>query len=740
MYQPRSIHLHFEDEPNTFEVIINRPTTVCELAQAEKALCGWGHYAIVLQNGQRVPLDALLHTDILYTISLRKSAQVKTCSEPSITGGGPEHSDGLGDKIIWHYMQALSTFAGTVSGERPWIIYPFRVEHFLSQQLPDELCSCWRQQHLQSNGQVFLICELDHHWLLLEGHKDELCNGLSWTLHDGLRLGQQLKTLALVAQKIGVILDLDFVDIKMGHGLQQTHPATCGTIALVQMAMELDLIPLDPGFDPRQLHAWLVTRQPPSLIHAHGPGLSPDMHNKLTNMLQQHGVPEDAVDARTRLVIQKLGVSAIQEAFGAKNCWAYLKAIASRPSISLRLVLPDELSKHVAATSATRFGANVSNAKGKKKKPDSKANTPTLSLDPDQLMLTHTHFRDQDDDEVEQIPFTAVEAEATGIAICTLAQGCHFVQTKQSISTKPLAILLTERPPLQFQEEHEVRPVSFAAKYIGTGEPIIVFGALKNLGDVPITQHIPGAHEQPTLVSTQVVKVQVFRDEFQESWQQLAQSPVKTLCQAVPRLQLCPGKDCGPDCARSHAAVDEELDSILLEIWSRTFTKLEGGKVPAMDAQIFGVFLRIPASILDALLQLSVPGVYFEPRSAKTKGHDERYRVIWLPARTYEEAIHTCRTHVHALGLIRMKRKYGIRVLAEHEELTFKQIKPDATWVNAQVQRIFQLFPLPHGLQRGGVIKLLKDLDWAVKPYNQAKEVRKPCHGRWGHQHHRHKM
>ena len=72
MYQPRSIHLHFEDEPNTFEVIINRPTTVCELAQAEKALCGWGHYAIVLQNGQRVSLDALLHTDILYTISLRK--------------------------------------------------------------------------------------------------------------------------------------------------------------------------------------------------------------------------------------------------------------------------------------------------------------------------------------------------------------------------------------------------------------------------------------------------------------------------------------------------------------------------------------------------------------------------------------------------------------------------------------------------------------------------------------------
>lgn len=80
-----------------------------------------------------------------------------------------------------------------------------------------------------------------------------------------------------------------------------------------------------------------------------------------------------------------------------------------------------------------------------------------------------------------------------------------------------------------------------------------------------------------------------------------------------------------------------------------------------------------------------------------------------------------CCTNIHALGLVRLKRKYGIRVMAEHEEQTFKQIKPDATWVSAQAQRIFQLFPLPHGLQCGGVLKLLKDHDWAVKPLQPGK-------------------
>ena len=71
---------------------------------------------------------------------------------------------------------------------------------------------------------------------------------------------------------------------------------------------------------------------------------------------------------------------------------------------------------------------------------------------------------------------------------------------------------------------------------------------------------------------------------------------------------------------KSHAAVDEEWDSVLLEIWSRSFSKLEGGKAPAADAQIFGVFIRIPSSILDGLLQTIVAGIYFETKINTKQG------------------------------------------------------------------------------------------------------------------------
>jgi hypothetical protein len=151
-----------------------------------------------------------------------------------------------------------------------------------------------------------------------------------------------------------------------------------------------------------------------------------------------------------------------------------------------------------------------------------------------------------------------------------------------------------------------------------------------------------------------------------------------------------------------------------MEVWGRSFGKVEGGKAPAHDATYFSVFLRIPESTLKPLLQFFVQGIYFDPR--KDKQPDDRYCVIWLPARSLEAAQHACKTCLKALGLVRLRHKYGVRVEAHDEEIAFKQLKPEATYIATRVQRLFQLFPLPHGLQRAGVIKILNDLNWVAKP------------------------
>ena len=565
------------------------------------------------------------------------------------------------------------------------------------------------------HGSICCIFEFRGHWSLLWGksYGEEVL----WTYSDGIP-GINADAAGMLAGKLTSLLGFAAWDITSSHGILQNAQHTCGTIAIMHALQLAGLFGTPSDAQIADLHNWLLRLPLVGIVH--GGGLSPMLQDKLKQLLIQHGVPPHAADDRQLQVIQKLGPAAIHESFAAKNPWAYLKALCSKPSINLRLVHADELTKHVAATAVSKFGAGVQNHKQKKKN-DKKGPSAAPSLDPSMLLLTQNGFKDPEDDVVPQITFDEVTAGAHGIAISNFHQSYQILQTAKSISTYPLGILLVEPPPAEFMTQFNISSVTFTATYKGTGEPVLIFGAFKSLGDHAITQHIPGNANKPELIDTQVIKVQVFRDEFEGPWAALVASPVKVLCQTVPLLTLCHGKNCGAECPKSHAAIDEQLDTILMEVWSRTFTKIDGGRVAAQDATLFWVFFRVPLSILQSLLQIQAPGIYFEPRDGQTKAHDDSYRVIWLPSKSRDQALHVAKTCMQSLGLVRMRMKYGIRVAADDEEAAFKAIKPDSTFVATQVQRVFQLFPLPHGLQRAGVSKLLEGLEWTVKPLQPGK-------------------
>eukprot|EP00435_Cladocopium_sp_Y103_P061954 s865_g23.t1 len=439
--------------------------------------------------------------------------------------------------------------------------------------------------------------------------------------------------------------------------------------------------------------------------------LSPDQMTKLTALLQEHGVPASKAAERAHFVVNKLGAPAIMAAFVAKNCWAHLKLAANKPGVSIRLVTPDELARHAEQQAVRKYGAGIKDHKAKKKQDKGKPQIP--QLDPAALFLHAGYFKDEDGTSVPQVTFQDVQAEAHGIAISTCVQSMQWLQHQDPISTSALALLLLEELPEEKLTKYGMTKTSFPATYKGTGEPVLIFGCLKNLGDKKINRHVVGANTHIDMVNTAVVRLHVYRDELQLPWSDLVQSPVRVISQHIPQLQLCSGEGCGPDCCKSHAAVGETLDSIIMEVWGRSFGKSEGGKAPAETATYFSVFIRIPESILKSLLQTQIQGIYFDPR--KDRAPDDRFRVIWLPAHSLAEAQHSCKMCIKALGLVRLRHKFGLRVAAD-EEAAFKQLKPEATFIATRVQRTFQLFPLPHGLQRAGLIKILNDLKWLAKP------------------------
>ena len=119
---------------------------------------------------------------------------------------------------------------------------------------------------------------------------------------------------------------------------------------------------------------------------------------KLITLLIAHGVPEDKATDRASLVIQKLGVPAILASFVAKSNWVHLKQQASKPGIALRLVQPEELTRHAERTATSKYGAGITNHKAKKKT-DRQA-PPTPHFDPEALILQPGSFKDSDGDEV----------------------------------------------------------------------------------------------------------------------------------------------------------------------------------------------------------------------------------------------------------------------------------------------------------------------------------------------------
>ena len=245
---------------------------------------------------------------------------------------------------------------------------------------------------------------------------------------------------------------------------------------------------------------------------------------------------------------------------------------------------------------------------------------------------------------------------------------------------------------------------------------MLINGSLISLGDIQIRRHVstgPGKADEVT--TTYVIRLQVYR-ELQLDWASFCAAPIKGILNAVPQLQLCDGEGCGIHCKRCHAPVETPCTQVLLEVWARRFHTLEGKTVPGHDAGGFAAFLRIAAPAREALMKVSIDGVYFEPRAEFPPGPDRSFAVVWLPQLTRQEVIHKLRTTQGAVALVRLKSKYGLRVASKDEESVHTKLRPNVTFHKMTISKTFVVQPLPHGITRAAVDDVLQAWGWQARP------------------------
>eukprot|EP00435_Cladocopium_sp_Y103_P050730 s1330_g15.t1 len=309
-----------------------------------------------------------------------------------------------------------------------------------------------------------------------------------------------------------------------------------------------------------------------------------------------------------------------------------------------------------------------------------------------------------------------IAADRFGLAFGSLQDIAPFLKEDKSISTDSLAVLTTSPVPPDHQGLMPVQNLRYPATYAPTNEAVLIDGSIVQLGDNSIARQAQSTIATAKTVDTCTYKITVWRDEWADPWDKFVVSPVKFIMEKTPRLQLCRGDKCGPGCQRFHSPVDCDLDQVIVDLWGRGWFSAKGKRSSPLEADQFQFLVRIPVVCLDGLQQRSGgDGIYYEPRQPDGRGPSEEFTVVWLNGCDKATASHKFRVSDRSAALVRFGGRFGIRVLAKDAETVHKENHPDTPFQNVTVQSVYEIRPLPHGMQTSGIRELLDQWGWRAK-------------------------
>jgi len=389
-----------------------------------------------------------------------------------------------------------------------------------------------------------------------------------------------------------------------------------------------------------------------------------------------------------------------------------LKALGSQPKFNYLWVKPDELEKQIKFRAHSKYKASVS----EKKKDTHQAMSSRVNMDPKSLALVPGTFVSEDGRELSQLEVEHVAADKSGVAFGTLDDVGPFLREDKSITMDALAILTVAPVPPSSQGLMPVVNLRFPATYIPTKEIVLIEGSPVQLGDCSVIRRQDASVASMQTIDTRTFKLMVWRDEWNGNWREFTSAPVRKIIETMPRLMLCKGDRCGPGCKRFHAPVDCELDQVVVDLWNRGWYGSKGKRTSPEEAEQFQVHMRIPNICAEGLQNRSgQDGIYLEPRKEDGKGPAEDFTVIWLPGVEMPEAMHRLKVSDRGVALVRFGSRFGIRVLGRDAEAVHKEIYPDKPFQQVNVQSIYEIRPVPYGVQTAGIRELLKQWGWKAK-------------------------
>ena len=727
-----------------WEVKLAGQHAVWQLLQAEADFKEQGFKLRLWQDGRSLSAQALLHPGTSYFLEVRPKAQAKLATATPRGGAPASVAPSLPSTLpaeaispislpdpcppsprtacaALHPPDACTDAALFVGLQHLQSCFPARPVLSLPPLLSEAAAELIARtgpllaRHFCSHSEAIILVPFlaQHHWALLVLAMPE--RSLQARLFDGIPGRSTTAANALVDACCAAVQATSRHLCHLHYWLQHDE-TSCGAYVLAHAAAVI-------SGNQHPLHvtralAFLQSR-PPLLANLSGSGgLSPDQTAALTTLLLDKGVPQSEVAARIQGAITKLGAAPIAQALQSKIPWQGLKGIASRPDSMFRWIQPLELQDHIALRAQQRFGTSVPKAKAKKQKPAKPAKA-AFSIDPAQLQLSPGSFCSAEGGPLCQLAFPEVKSQATGVCFCTPQQAAPFLADARSLSVDALGLLITAEVPLDSCGHARVSALRFPAIYTPTQEAILIAGSLMQLGDADV-QIASSDMIEVEAVDTITVRVSLYKDQTRLPWDRVVEAPVRTLIQGTPELQVCRNKACDQSCQMFHAAVDETVEQLFLDLWARAFCKQAGGRVKPQDSELFQFLARIPSSAIGHVFRIAAPGIFFDPRAPDGSPHAS-WGVVWLPGMSFQQAQHALQTQGKALALVRLDNKYGVRTRDVDEEAVFLALRPGHDYQRLRVSAHYRLHPLPFGYQRQSITQLLRQWNWCARPLQPEK-------------------
>ena len=424
---------------------------------------------------------------------------------------------------------------------------------------------------------------------------------------------------------------------------------------------------------------------------------------KLELVLQEHGVPGPEVEERAVNVVAKLGESRVEKALGSSSPWKDLKWIANSAVPPYQLIKPQEL--QAAVEKRTKGGSSVGvKAQKVRHHRGQKAPAQPKAIDPAGLRLESGLFECGNHVPLQQIDLAHVGPQVSGMVLTTLQAALPFLRGGKQVSAGGLGLLVVDCVPTQVPTVLIPEPIRIPAICVANSEPVLLDAVLYQLGALPVARK---QAEDLCAITTQascVVKLLAFRDQLDVPWEEFTRHPVRHLFAKVPPLQPCTDRSCEGQCEAWHVSEGCPLENPLLEVWGKQWQLLNFSQVPAQQAEVFVMHIRVPSCLAVQLQTYSGnSGVFLEPKHLDGKQASDQFQVYWMPRMSLQEVQHIRQTTPHVLGLARLGSRLGVRCRSCHAQEVHSLLRPGGFFLPPGRKMVFLLGPLPFGVLRESI-------------------------------------